>query len=109
VRRVAGAAAGRRRGSERLRGRWWPGARWPSSTFPVDLALGDDGTLYFTDVRNHCVRAIDPDGTISTVVGVCGEHGFEGDGGPADEALLNLAFGVEYVDGACSSRTPATT
>ncbi|MBK6917688.1 MAG: hypothetical protein IPH07_09835 [Deltaproteobacteria bacterium] len=68
-------------------------------SFPVDLAFGDDGTLYFTDVRNHCVRAIDPSGTIDTVVGVCGEHGFEGDGGPAGEALLNLPFGIEYADG----------
>ncbi|MCX4241356.1 NHL repeat-containing protein [Paraliomyxa miuraensis] len=67
--------------------------------FPVDLAFGDDGTLYFTDVRNHCVRAIDPGGTISTAIGVCGEHGFEGDGGPPEEALINLAFGIEYVDG----------
>lgn len=67
--------------------------------FPVDLALGDDGTLYFTDVRNHCVRAIDPSGTISTVVGVCGEHGYEGDGGAPEDALLNLAFGVEWSDG----------
>jgi hypothetical protein len=67
--------------------------------YPVDLAFGDDGTLYFTDVRNHCVRAIDPDGNISTVVGICGEHGFEGDGGPPTEALINLAFGIEFVDG----------
>jgi hypothetical protein len=67
--------------------------------FPVDLALGDDGTLYFTDVRNHCVRAIDPDGTIDTVVGVCGEKGYEGDGEAPEDALLNLAFGVEWVDG----------
>jgi hypothetical protein len=67
--------------------------------FPVDLALGDDGTLYFTDVRNHCVRAIDGSGTISTVVGICGEKGFEGDGGPPEEALLNLPFGIEYADG----------
>lgn len=66
---------------------------------PVDLAFGDDGTLYFTDVHNHCVRAIATDGTISTVVGVCGEHGYEGDGGPAETALLNLPFGVEYHDG----------
>jgi hypothetical protein len=66
---------------------------------PVDLAFGDDGTLYFTDVRNHCVRAIDPGGTISTVVGVCGENGYEGDGGAPGEALLNLAFGIEWVDG----------
>ncbi len=64
--------------------------------FPVDLAFGDDGTLYFTDVYNHCVRAIDTDGTIHTVVGVCGEKGSEGDGGPPDEARLNLPFGIEW-------------
>lgn len=67
--------------------------------YPVDLALGDDGTLYFSDVRNHCVRAIDPQGKISTVAGVCGEKGFEGDGGAPEEALLNLPFGVEWADG----------
>lgn len=67
--------------------------------FPVDLALADDGTLYFTDVRNHCVRAIDPEGIISTVVGRCGEKGFAGDGGPPEEALLNLPFGLEWVEG----------
>jgi hypothetical protein len=64
--------------------------------FPVDLALGDDGTLFFTDVRNNCVRAIDPAGIISTAVGVCGEKGFEGDGGPPEDALLNLVFGIEW-------------
>lgn len=68
--------------------------------FPVDLALADDGTLYLSDVYNHCIRAIDLDsGTISTAVGRCGESGFEGDGGPPEEALLNLPFGVEWVPG----------
>jgi hypothetical protein len=67
--------------------------------FPVDLAFGDDDTLYFTDVRNHCVRAIDSAGVISTVVGRCGEKGFEGDGGAPEDALLNLPFGVEWRDG----------
>lgn len=62
---------------------------------PVDLALADDGTLYVTDVDNHCIRAIDPSGTISTVVGVCGEKGYDGDGGPAGEALLKFPFGIE--------------
>ena len=66
---------------------------------PVDLALGDDGTLYFTDVYNHCVRAVATDGTISTVAGQCGEFGFEGDGSDPQEALLNLPFGVEYWNG----------
>ena len=36
---------------------------------PVDLAFAPDGTLYFTDVYNHCVRAIAPDQTIKTVAG----------------------------------------
>jgi hypothetical protein len=67
--------------------------------FPVDLAFAPDGTLYFSDVYNHCIRAIDPDGTIRTAVGRCGERGFEGDGGPPEEALLNIPFGVEYADG----------
>lgn len=67
--------------------------------FPVDLAFTDDETLIFSDVRNHCIRAIDPDGTIRSLVGVCGEKGYEGDDGPADAALLNLPFGVEWVDG----------
>ncbi|PRQ01092.1 NHL repeat protein [Enhygromyxa salina] len=67
--------------------------------FPVDLALADDGTLYFTDVYNHCVRAIDSEGIIRTAVGQCGESGYEGDGGPPEDALLNLPFGVEWADG----------
>jgi hypothetical protein len=67
--------------------------------FPVDLAFGDDGTLYLSDVQNHCIRAIAPNGNIDTVVGQCGEKGFEGDGLAPDEALLNLPFGLEFADG----------
>ncbi len=67
--------------------------------FPVDLAFGDDGTLYFSDVRNHCVRAIGPDGTIETAVGICGEPGYDGDGDDPTLAHLSLAFGVEFAAG----------
>ncbi|MCA9713023.1 MAG: hypothetical protein KDK70_44775, partial [Myxococcales bacterium] len=62
--------------------------------------FADDGTLYFTDTNNHCVRKIDPDGTIDVAVGVCGEKGFEGDGGPPTAARLSLPFGLEWHDGA---------
>lgn len=62
---------------------------------PVDLALADDGTLYFTDVYNHCVRAIDADGIIRTAAGQCGRAGDAGDGGRADEALLKRPYGLE--------------
>ena len=62
---------------------------------PVDLALAEDGTLYFTDVYNHCVRAIGPDGIISTIAGVCGQPGQTGDGGAATAALLKRPYGLE--------------
>jgi hypothetical protein len=62
---------------------------------PVDLALDADGTLYLTDVYNHCVRAIAPDQTITTVAGICGQSGFSGDGGPPAAALLKRPYGLE--------------
>ena len=61
---------------------------------PVDLAIGPDGTLYVSDVYNHCIRAIAPDQTISTVAGICGERGDDGDFGPATKAKLNRPYGV---------------
>lgn len=67
--------------------------------YPVDLALADDGTLFFTDVFNHCVRAIDPGGIIRTVAGQCGVKGAGGDGGPATAAQLKVPYGVEWAGG----------
>jgi sugar lactone lactonase YvrE len=61
---------------------------------PVDLAFGDDGTLYVADTFNSCVRAIDPAGAIRTVAGVCGTRGYGGDGGPAERALLDWPYGI---------------
>lgn len=66
---------------------------------PVDLALGDDGTLFFTDTYNHCVRSVDSSGVMHTVVGKCGTPGTTGDDGPAASALLKRPYGVEWVDG----------
>jgi hypothetical protein len=62
---------------------------------PVDIAIADDGTLYFTDVYNHCVRAIGPDGIITTFAGICGSAGTDGDGGPAAQARLKRPYGLE--------------
>lgn len=62
---------------------------------PTDLALGPDGTLYFSDVYNHCIRKVAPDGNVYTVAGRCGERGFEGDGGSPTSALLKLPYGLE--------------
>jgi hypothetical protein len=63
---------------------------------PVDLARSSDGTIYISDVFNHCIRAISPAGTIRTVVGTCGMKGYEGDGGPATAARLNRPYGIEW-------------
>ncbi len=63
---------------------------------PVDLAMGSDGTLFLSDVYNHCIRAIDPAGDIRTVAGVCGEKGYDGDGGLATDALFNRPYGIEW-------------
>ena len=66
---------------------------------PVDIAIDDDGTIYVSDVFNDCIRAIDPDGVITTAVGVCGERDYGGDGGPADQAHLKLPYGIELSGG----------
>jgi hypothetical protein len=56
-------------------------------TDPRGIAVGPDGTLYIADTRNHRVRAVRPDGIITTVAGN-GVSGFSGDGGPAKDAKL---------------------
>lgn len=68
---------------------------------PVDVAIADDGSIYFSDVQNSCVRKIDPAGTITRTVGQCSpkaaDRGFEGDGGPPLEAKLNRPYGIHLV------------
>lgn len=52
------------------------------------LALDARGRLYIGDEHNHALRAIEPDGTVRTIIGNYG-YGYAGDGGPA--ALAQLA------------------
>ena len=65
---------------------------------PVDLAFGPDGTLYVADTFNSCVRALSPEGIVTTAVGVCGERGFEGDGGDPSSARLDRPYGLEVLE-----------
>lgn len=62
---------------------------------PTDIDLAADGTLYIADTQSSCVRAVAPDGIITTVAGVCGQRGFAGEGGPATSALLDRPYGIE--------------
>jgi hypothetical protein len=66
---------------------------------PIDVEVGPDNSVYFTDVYNNCVRKIDTAGIISTVVGRCDNtpagRGFSGDGGPPLEAKLDRPYGID--------------
>jgi hypothetical protein len=54
---------------------------------PEGLAFTADGSLLVSDWKNHRIRRVAPDGTISTLAGT-GEESSRGDGGPAIEAGL---------------------
>jgi YD repeat-containing protein len=65
---------------------------------PTSLALGPGGVLYIADTKNHRIRRVGPEGTISTFAGAAVadvETGdFAGDGGPAVQALLSFPSGL---------------
>ena len=69
---------------------------------PRGVAVGGDGTVYFTERTGHRVRYIDGTGALRTLAGT-GVDGFSGDGGPAAEAQvstpggLGIGAGVLYV------------
>jgi serine/threonine-protein kinase len=62
---------------------------------PAGIAVGADGSLYVAGSR-HCIRKVDPAGTITTVVGSGARRlgSYSGDGGPATQASLNWPGGV---------------
>ncbi len=55
---------------------------------PAAIIKDASGNIYFAEYLNHCIRMIDPSGTISTFAGTGGVSGFSGDGGPATSAKL---------------------
>lgn len=61
---------------------------------PNDVAADDNGNVYVTDELNHIVRKITPDGFIVTVAGTPEAKGYNGDGGPAVLARLNMPWGI---------------
>jgi DNA-binding beta-propeller fold protein YncE len=61
---------------------------------PYGIDLDADGNLYIVDRLNRCVRRVDAKGIITTIAGVGGKSGFEGDGGPANKALLKEPNGI---------------
>ncbi len=61
--------------------------------YPASIGLDAAGNLYIPDINNDRIRVILTDGTIQTVAGN-GTKGFEGDGGPALDAEINVPRSV---------------
>ncbi len=60
---------------------------------PSAIAIDTDGNLYVADFRNHRIRKIATDGTITSIAGT-GEAGYNGDGKPAVECQIGEPCGV---------------
>ena len=60
---------------------------------PTGLVVDAAGRIFIADTGNNAVRMVSA-GKITTVAGVGGSAGYDGDGGPAVRALLNVPTGV---------------
>jgi sugar lactone lactonase YvrE len=60
---------------------------------PYSVAVDTAGNLFIADVDNQRIRKVTPAGIISTVAGT-GTAGYNGDGGPATSAQLDVPMGV---------------
>jgi uncharacterized protein (TIGR03437 family) len=63
--------------------------------YPAAVALDAQGNLFISDQRNSCIRRVDRNGIITTVVGN-GTPGFAGDGGPPLLAMLDYPSGLAF-------------
>ena len=63
---------------------------------PHEIRFDRKGDLYVVDMQNHVVRKIEMStGVIRTVVGT-GKPGYQGDGGPADRAMLRQPHSIQF-------------
>jgi sugar lactone lactonase YvrE len=60
---------------------------------PAGIAVGLGDSVFVADTGSNRVRMISADGTISTIAGT-GEAGYAGDGGMANQAVLNSPQGL---------------
>jgi RHS repeat-associated protein len=57
------------------------------------LAIGPDGSVYYSHMYSHKIEKRTPDGTVSVIAGT-GEYGYSGDGGQATEAKVGMVQGL---------------
>jgi hypothetical protein len=60
---------------------------------PEHIAVDGEGNVFIEDTGNHCIRMVDLNGIITTIVGMR-PSGFRGDGGPARLAHLSEPSGM---------------
>jgi DNA-binding beta-propeller fold protein YncE len=63
---------------------------------PYGLAIGPDRALYFCDLDNQRIRRLDLGTRRTTTVAGNGQKGYEGDGGAATNASLNLPHEIQF-------------
>jgi sugar lactone lactonase YvrE len=63
---------------------------------PVGIAVGPDGSVYFSERYQDTIRVITPRGLIGLVAGRGGVRGDAGDGGAAARAKLNDPQGIAF-------------
>jgi hypothetical protein len=77
--------------------RTYSGDGGPAIDAEVDLPLctawSSAGDMYFTDEASVRIRKIDVNGIVTTLAGKGRPGGYSGDGGPADQADINLPWG----------------
>ncbi len=55
-----------------------------------DVSIGPDGSIYASDSFQHRIVRLDPKTHVATLFAGTGKSGFSGDGGPADQAKMNI-------------------
>jgi streptogramin lyase len=73
-----------------------PGFSETQVSNPYGMAMGPDGAIYFCDLDNQRIRRLDLKTKKLTTVAGNGQKGYQGDGGPAKDASLNMPHEVRF-------------
>jgi streptogramin lyase len=67
-----------------------------SLNLPHELRFDADGNIFIADMANQVVRRVDAKTKIITTFAGTGKKGYAGDGGPANQALLNSPHSIQF-------------